>query len=323
MLAALASAATAQLKITHKWLGEERPGITQKGQRTLGSYAPELKNTLAKLTKHVTDKEASVAAGAWRVLAFSGTGSSMRQGHQMKVMKQQLLRLTAIVSFPPEAGPPTAQPNRSEQCLANLALVRCQREANYKLLRKYVDRGLARLLERFPEHDTQPPSAEETLYLTLLAESLVNTRWNAQGQTMLALARRGAATTPTGKNRFYDALRHLLALIANEKELDPELTTALCWPGDPLEAPLHAFLGAYTLRVMPPKVREAHWPYAQRLLKRREKDGLWPAADGHDRKTTASIMTAIVGMSFGKSGALPHGFTPPPQNADPWKQPIR
>jgi len=322
MLVALASAGVAQLKITHKWLGEERPGITQKGQRTLGCYAPQLKGTLTELTKHAANKKDSVAAAAWRVLAFSGTGSSMRNGHQMKVMKSQLLVLTARVAYKDEVPPPRGRITRSEECLANLAIVRCQREANYKLLRKYVARGLERLLKRFPEQDTAAPTAEETLYLTLLADSLIKTRWDVQGQTFLELAQRGVAATPPGKSRFYDAMRHFLALIAGEKEIDPELTTALCWPGDPLKAPLHAFLGAYTLRVMPPNVRAAHWPYAQRLLQRREKGQLWPAATNFDRKTTASIMTAIVGMSFGKSGALPLGYTPP-KKEDPWKHPFR
>lgn len=318
MLATFVGTGAAQLRITHKWVKEGRAGRTQQGARALGSPTPQLRDTVAALAKQVDNQEKSLETATWRLFAFTGAGNTMRNGPHNDAMKAQLLVLLPRATPKPTSPPPKLLPlTRAARVLANLAVLRSHIEANYKLLVRYVDWGMPYVLEDFVGEDKAPPTATETVYLALFADALlVSGRWPEEGQKILTLAREGAARLKPGTDRFHDAIRHFVALVAQEKEIDPELTTALCWPADPLKAPLHAWLGAYTLRFMPPNVRAAQWPYIERLLQKREKDHLWPAATGLDRKRTAAMMTAIVGMSYGKSGAEPYGWTPPAKDKD-------
>jgi hypothetical protein len=76
-----------------------------------------------------------------------------------------------------------------------------------------------------------------------------------------------------------------------------ELTHAVCWPGNLMAEPLHAFVGAFTMRAQPECVRASHWPRIEPLLSKRQANNCWPKTANYDEATTTAMLLAVMGMS--------------------------
>lgn len=302
---------------------------------TLGTYLPQLEDTLSVFAQNATDAPAedrTIAGTAWQVLAFSGAGSSMRSGRHKRPLKALTIWLARQqTSF--RHNPNTPRPSRVDSILMSLAFARIGSESNFSLLNRYMQWSMEMWLPGLctprlhkpgaGKKDAPPLTSDETLLLALLAQTLKDTKFRAEQQQVLALATGAVAATPTDKDRRADGVRHYLEVVAGTQH-PPQRTAARCWPGDELADPLHTWFGAFALRLLPPAIRASHRDRTTQLLDKRHKDHLWPASGGRNRLTTSAMLVAAIGMTA--SEETPPKSKPdatPKQKGDPWNGPIR
>jgi hypothetical protein len=291
---------------------------------TLGNYVPELHSTALTLAAVVVDTQPfdrTVADTAWQALAFAGMGSGMRSGYQKREFKTLIIWLCREQDALTKA--PDAQfPNRLHRLLMALVFTRAGLDANHKILSGVIEEGLKTAMPRFEEKGATPPTTEETVLLAMLAQSLKGSEFARQQKQFLDLAKRGAAIAPRTKTRLHAAARHYVELVAGTPH-PPELTIANCWPDEPLANPLHAWLGAFAVRLLPASVRKAHWQRVAPLIEQRPATGLWPGVGKRDSLRTSAMMLAVVGMCAPKA-PLPKAIADQrPKSGDPWQGPIR
>tara|TARA_R110002094_G_scaffold26970_15_gene39891 strand:+ start:919 stop:1944 length:1026 start_codon:yes stop_codon:yes gene_type:complete len=299
----------------------------------LGSYVPELHSTVLTLAVVIADtpnQDRDIATAAWQALALSGMGSNMRYGHHKTELKKLIVWLTRQqTALTDNINAPRL--DRADGVLMALAFTRIGVESEYKLLNRFIEGSIKSWLPKFAERDARPPTTEETALLALLAQSLKQANQPRLLQQVLALAKRGAAATPTttatttGQTlRLHAAARHCVELAAGA-QYPPELTLAQCWPDDALAAPLHAWLGAFQVRTLPASVRTAHWQRVQPLIAKRQASHLWPKSGKRDAMTTSAMMLAVIGMCHGNKtdrndSSAAKAADPPRDHKDPRKQ---
>lgn len=268
----------------------------------------------------------TLRSAAWYLLALSSCGSGLRYGkhkHEFKTLvkwlRDQQEHPGTRVGF--YWAPETAR-LRVDNTLANFAMLRACIESDYKLLYKYVDRGLIVLKEQFEQEGAAPANCEEVLLLAMLAESTRDTRWQDQRTTFLDLAKHGVPFLTPNKNRLHGGVRHYIELL-DGKQHPYELTAALCWPGNLEANPLHAWLGAFTMQLLPKTDKQSHWPRVATLLRKRQPDHLWYQAGAANRRTRSAMLAAVLGMSIAPKPAKPKLEAIPKKGGDAWRTPIR
>lgn len=264
-----------------------------------GIYLPVLVETLTQVANEVNRTKSldrNIATAAWQLLALCCSGSSMRSGGHKDQIKTLVVwlrdHLVAANAVPVE----DTDVSRTDQTVATLAILRSYLDSQYRLLTKVIDRNLQIVLDRYQQQGAAPPTTEEAILLAIMTDWLEQTEWLQERAGTLALAQLGAAATAAGKSRLHDAATHLVQL--QQGVAHPiELTNAICWPGNLMAEPLHAFVGAFTMRAQSESIRASHWPRIEPLLSKRQANHYWPKTDNYDEATTTAMLLAVMGMS--------------------------
>ncbi|MCK5940847.1 MAG: hypothetical protein KAI24_02660 [Planctomycetes bacterium] len=289
------------------WLAAAASSQQAPVERSLGNRVVAIERTLLQLGAHVRATPAAqrdVADTAWLALCFSANGANMRMGHHKHPLRERIAWLRRGLderSEPHVVGEATP---REAHLLALLAVARTHVESDYKLLQRAVQGGWRDVRAKFTAPSAPPPTADEAALLVMFAETAQHTKWPGFGPEALDLARGAVAAIPRGRDKLADAVRHQLERLAGTPH-PPDLTLAMCWPGDVVQAPKHAFFAAFVTRSLPPTFRRQQWAAIERVIANRADDGFWDVPDQLDRCTGAAIVAAVLGISH-----EPDGFAP-------------
>lgn len=294
---ALAAALSGQQQI------ERRVGLG--GGRTRAAFAepPPVEpvvlqptfDALAKRLGTMDDDRRDVADAAWHVLMLCAARETLRSGPHKNTIKTVAAWLRSVQDDAGRFAPNGEPCGRSAQLLAALAIATAQRDANYRLLLPTATKAMTAALAAARAEPELP--CEEVVLVAMLLDPL-RTLHGADSMpvaTAMDVATRGLAGLPLGRSRRIDAAAHLTRLLLGDSP-PPDLTVALCWPGNLRADPWHAVFGALAVRRLGDAACRAQWPLAQQILAARDEAGLWPAAPGLTQSTTTAMLAAALAL---------------------------
>lgn len=319
-----ASAARRMTRTACAVLATALAALAQDPAQMLGFRVAELDATMPALRVDVADDTARPAPIAWAMLALAANGNTLRTGPQRDLLKQLTMDLRALRTPESTLRTSALEHAREETLLATFALAQVCVSSQYRLLLQDVRVTAAATHRMFTEDGAQPASARE-IALLAMASTCMGETFAAAGDDLLRVAIDAIDKLPTGRDRFVDAVRHLVSLARGE-QFPADLTVALCAPAELEADPLHTAVAAFVMRRTPLVQRARQHERLRGLLARRRPDGLWPAADGEPedaRLVRSAMLAAAIGMTAPFVDSELDGGDPPRNFGDPWREPIK